>query len=108
MITILLPLVLSATFGQLGRPLFEETFFTLHIQQCNSLLENSFNMFLHYVFQTPLEFLLCSGVDLQKSEVTLLSDIRQRPVFPDVQNFCLGLLPHPMPNTNVLTRQSLA
>ena len=38
------PLVLSPTFGQLGRPLPEEPFF--HIKQCNSVLEKSFNMFL--------------------------------------------------------------
>ena len=39
-----------------------------------------------YVFQTPLEFIFPFLVwTYNNSEVTLLSDIKQRPVFPDVQ-----------------------
>ena len=83
------PLVLSPTFGQLGHPLPEEPFF--HIKQCNSLLEKSFNMFFYvrYVFsKLPFEFLFPFLVwTYNNSEVTLLSDIKQRPVFPDVQIF---------------------
>ena len=58
-------------------------------------------------FKLPLSFFFLVWT-YNNSEVTLLSDIRQRPVFLDVQIFFLGLLPHHMPNTNVLTRQSLA
>ena len=79
MITILLPLVLPPTFGQLGRPLFEETFFTLRIQQCNNLLEDSFNMFLPYVFQTPLEFLFLFWCGLTKI-LRLLSSVTSNSV----------------------------
>ena len=80
-------LVLSPTFGQLGRPLPEEPFF--HIKQCNSLLEKSFNMFLHSLcLPTPFEFLFPVLVwTYNNSEVTLLSDIKQRPGYPDVRNF---------------------
>ena len=80
MITILLPLVLSPTFGQLGYPLFEETSFTLHIQQCNSLFEN-FIMFS----KLPLSLFYVLVWTYKNSKVTLLSDIRQRHVFLDVQ-----------------------
>ena len=39
-------------------------------------------------FQTPMEFLFPFMVwTYNNSEVTLLSDIKQRPVFPDVQIF---------------------
>ena len=96
-------LVLSPTFGQLGRPLFEETFFTLHIQQCNSLLEDSFNMFLPYVFQTPLEFLFLFWCGLTKI-LRLLSSVTSDNILSfQMSKFCLGILPRHMPNTNVLT-----
>ena len=86
MITVLLPLVLSPTIGQLGRPLSEETSFTLHIQQCNRLFENFISSFFCIMLsKLPLSFFYVLVWTYKKYEVTLLSDIRQRPVFPDVQ-----------------------
>ena len=77
-------LVLSPTFGQLGRPLPEEplsnvtVFWKIHL---------TCFMFI-MIFQTPFEFLFPFLVwTYNNSEVTLLSDIQQRPVFPDVQIF---------------------
>ena len=85
------PLVLSPTFGQLGRPLPEEPFFTL----CNVTVFWKSHLTFFYVryvfsffFQTPFEFLFPFLVwTYNNSEVTLLSDIKQGPVFPDVQIF---------------------
>ena len=83
MITTIFPLVLFPTFGQLGRPLPKEPFFTLS----NVTV---FNMFLcsSCFFKLPLIFSFLFLVwTCNNTEVTLLSDIKQRPVFPDVQNF---------------------
>ena len=59
------PLVLSPTFGQLGRPLPEEPFFTL--SNVTVFWKGHLTCFyVHYVFQTPFEFSFSfSGVDLQ-------------------------------------------
>ena len=104
------PLVFkSPTFGQLGRPLPEEPFFTL--SKVTVFWKGHLTCFMLVTFfPTPFEFLFPFLVwTYNNSEVTLLSDIKQRPVFSNVQIFfCLGLLPHPMPNINVLTRQSLS
>ena len=65
--------------------------------------------YVRYVFQTPFEFLFPILVwTCNNSEVTLLSDIKHRLVFPDVIIFSLGILPHHMPKPNVLMQQSLA
>ena len=81
MITTIFCWFLSPTFGQLGRPLPEEPFFTLS----NVTV---FNMFLCSLCfsKLPLSFSFLFVVwTCNNTEVTLLSDIKQRPVFPDVQ-----------------------
>ena len=59
------PLVLSPTFGQLGRPLPEEQFFTL--SNVTVFWKVIYHVFMFVMFfQTPFEFLFpFSGVDLQ-------------------------------------------
>ena len=77
------PLVLSPTFGQLGRPLPEEPFFTLS----NVTVSNMFLCSLCFS-KLPLSFSFLFVVwTCNNTEVTLLSDIKQRPVFPDVNIF---------------------
>ena len=80
-------LVLSPTFCQLGCPLLQEPFFTL--SNVTVFWKSHLTCFYaHYVFsKLPLSFFFLFWCGVTKnSEVTLLSDIKQRPVFPDVQN----------------------
>ena len=82
------PLVFkSRTFGQLGRPLREEPFFTL--SNVTVFWKGHLTCFMLVTFfPTLFEFLFPFLVwTYNNSEVTLLSDIKQRPVFPDVQIF---------------------
>ena len=76
------PLVLSPTFGQLGRPLPEEplsnvtVFWKSHLTcfyACYVFSKLSLSFFFPFLVWT-----------YNNSEVTFLSDIRQRPVFPYV------------------------
>ena len=81
------PLALSPTFGQSGRPLPEEPFLTL-ITVTVFWKGNLTCFYARYVFPNSLESLFPFLVwTYNNSEVTLLRDIKQRPVFPDVQFF---------------------
>jgi len=86
--TILLLLVLAPTFGQIVHPLPEEPFFTLIT--VTVFWKGHLTCFLCSLgfSKLPFEFLFPFLVwTCNNSKVTLLSDIKQRPVFPDVQIF---------------------
>ena len=66
-------------------------------------------LYVHYVFQTPWSFFFLFWCGLTII-LRLLSSVTSNSVlsFQMSKFFCLVLLPHHMPNTNVLTWQSLA
>ena len=66
-------------------------------------------LYVHYVFQTPWSFFFLFWCGLTII-LRLLSSVTSNNIlsFQMSKFFFLGLLPHHMPNTNVLTWQSLA